>query len=54
MTVGSKRRWGERLGRGISVITPLPFGGGVRGRGQLLGSVAGVSCWGQLLGVRLL
>jgi hypothetical protein len=31
-----------------------PFGGGVRGRGQLLGSVAGVSCWGQLLGVRLL
>jgi len=28
MTVGSKRRWGERLGRGISVFTPLPLGEG--------------------------
>jgi len=31
MTVGLKRRWGERFGRGISVITPLPLGEGEGG-----------------------
>jgi len=50
MTVGSKRRWGERLGRGISVITPLPLGGGEGGGGRCLGQVLGAVGWGQLLG----
>ena len=36
MTVGSERRWGERLGRGYLGNYAPPFGGGVRGRGRWL------------------
>ena len=45
---------GREARKGYLGVYAPPFGGGVRGRGQLLGPVAGVSGWGQLIGLFVL